>query len=130
MWGRSGRNGAPRSFIRWLIALGAALVAAGPRTAAADDSCVPDPGRIVQCVAGQAVGGAAQGFAQSAVQAVTQWVVDAAIWLLNQLVNVIFSTSSPSLSADWFHAHYADMVAVAWVLSPIFLLLGVLQALL
>jgi len=60
---------------------------------------------------------------------VTQWVVDAAVWLLKQLVGVIFSTSSPSLSADWFHAHYADMVAVAWATSPIFLLLGVVQAL-
>lgn len=70
------------------------------------------------------MGGATQSIAQSAVQAVTQWVVDTAIWLLNQLVNVIFSTSSPSLSADWFHAHYADMVAVAWATSPIFLLLS------
>jgi hypothetical protein len=76
------------------------------------------------------VGGAAQSFGQSAALAVTQWVVDTAVWLLNQLVNVIFSTSSPSLSADWFHAHYADMVAVAWVVSPVFLLLGVTQALL
>jgi hypothetical protein len=122
MWDR-GRS------IRLLIPFGALLAAVGPRLAAADNSCAPDPGAVLQCVAGQAVSGAAQGFAQSAVQAVTQWVVDTAVWLLNQLVGVIFSTSSPSLSADWFHAHYADMVAVGWVTAPIFLLLGVLQAL-
>jgi hypothetical protein len=114
----------------WWVARIALVAGLIPATAAADDSCPSGgPLGIASCVAGQAVSGATQSFAQSAVQAVTQWVVDTAIWLLNQLVNVIFSTSSPSLSADWFHAHYADMVAVAWVTSPIFLLLGILQAL-
>ena len=124
------RTGRARWILRWLVTTIAALVSLVPTVAFADDSCpATDPFGVASCAASGAVSSATQGFAQSAMQAVTQWVVDTAIWLLNQLVNVIFSSSSPSLSADWFHAHYADMVAVAWVTSPIFLLLGVVQAL-
>lgn len=129
MWDRNSARIATRSAAWGFVLIGAFLWAVTPRMAIADDSCAPNPLNAARCIAGQAVGDAAQSIGQSAAQAVTQWVVDAAIWLLNQLVNVIFSSSSPSLSADWFHAHYADMVAVAWVVSPIFLLLGILQAL-
>jgi type IV secretion system protein TrbL len=66
--------------------------------------------------------------ADQAERALTQWVVDAAVWLLGQLGSAIFNSASPVLSADWFRAHYADMVAVAWVVAPLFLFLGVIQA--
>jgi hypothetical protein len=111
------------------------LAALAPVAAFADDSCtVPDPITTVRCAVGggvtSAVGGVVQFGAQQAELALTQWMVDAAVWLLRQLVNVIFSTSSPDLSAGWWRAHYADLVAVAWVVAPIFLLLGVVQAIL
>ncbi|HXM56698.1 MAG TPA: hypothetical protein VOB72_14975 [Candidatus Dormibacteraeota bacterium] len=77
-----------------------------------------------------AAGVVAQSAADSAVHAVTKWVVDTAVWLLDQLANVVLNSTSPVLSVDWFHAHYADMVAVAWVVAPIFLLLGIVQAIL
>src|SRR6266566_7669474 len=77
---------------------------------------------------GDAAGAAANFAADQAERALTQWMVDAAVWLLNQIGNVVFNTASPVLTADWFRAHYADMVAVAWVVAPLFLILGVVQA--
>ncbi len=77
---------------------------------------------------GDAAGAAANFAADQAERALTQWMVDAAVWLLNQIGNVVFNTASPVLTADWFRAHYADMVAVAWVVAPLFLILGVIQA--
>src|SRR5690348_9202869 len=111
--------------------VGATMTAALTRSVVlADDACAPGGvTNILACAASDAASAATQSLTQSAVQAVTQCVVDAAVWLLNKLVGVIFSSSSPSLSADWFHAHYAGMVAVAWATAPIFLLLGVVQAL-
>jgi type IV secretion system protein TrbL len=66
--------------------------------------------------------------ADQAERALTKWVVDAADWLLNHLGDAVFDKTSPVLTADWFHTHYAEMVAVAWVVAPLFLLLGVIQA--
>src|SRR2546430_5984239 len=114
----------------------AILAALLPATVWADDPCsAPNPAQVFGCVVDKGLGGDAAGQAlqfgaDAAERALTKWVVDTAVWLLNQLVNVIFSTSSPTLSADWFHAHYADMIAVAWVTAPIFLVLGVIQAIL
>jgi len=117
----------------------APLAALVPAAATADDSCVNEPLAFqLQCTAaqgiasaaGNAVGSVAQFGADQAERALTRWVVDTAVWLLNQLVSVIFNTTSPVLTADWFRAHYADMVGVAWVVAPIFLLLGVVQAVL
>src|SRR5207244_2649066 len=112
------------------------LLAVRPQLAAADlDPCAPfssNPQEFLGCKLGQGAAsapGAAVSFgADQAERALTQWVVDTATWVLNQLVDVIFTNSSPVLSADWFRAHYADMVAVAWVVAPLFLILGVIQA--
>jgi hypothetical protein len=109
-----------------------------PRAVFAADPCASssDPLFHGACSAGQAITGlpadaanaAAGATAYVAKWALTKWVVDAAVWLLGQLGNVVFNSASPVLSADWFRAHYADMVAVAWVVAPLFLLLGVVQA--
>jgi type IV secretion system protein TrbL len=109
-----------------------------PRAVFAADPCASssDPLFHGACSAGQAITGlpadaanaAAGATAYVAEWALTKWVVDAAVWLLGQLGNVVFNSASPVLSADWFRAHYADMVAVAWVVAPLFLLLGVVQA--
>jgi type IV secretion system protein TrbL len=122
-----------------LIPTGVLLARPAIVAAADPDPCaqyMSSPQQYVVCKAGQGitnipgdVAGAAVGFAaDQAERALTQWVVDAAVWLLNQLGNVVFNTASPVLSADWFRAHYADMVAVAWVVAPLFLILGVIQA--
>ena len=121
-----------------LLALPLAGLVAGvlPRTAAAESTCGVEPNALdgLKCDIGHgianAAGNVAQGFADQAERALTKWVVDGAVWLLQQLANVVFNTTSPVLSVDWFRAHYADMVAVAWVVAPIFLLLGVIQAIL
>jgi type IV secretion system protein TrbL len=106
-----------------------------PSVVAADpDPCIGIPDLQVRGVCSLAngapsvPGAVAQFGADQAERALTKWVVDTATWVLDQLVNVIFTSSSPVLSADWFRTHYADMVAVAWVIAPLFLILGVIQA--
>ncbi len=118
-----------------LIGLGVSVAHPSPVLAADPDPCAAsgrDVAGILACHAGQGItgipGAVANFAADQAERALTQWVVDAAVWLLNQLGNVVFNTASPVLTADWFRAHYADMVAVAWVVAPLFLILGVIQA--
>src|SRR5437762_3289799 len=93
---------------RLLIAVPAGvLLTAMPRAVMADDPCsgVPDPGAAIGCAAANglanAAGAAAQFGADAAERALTKWVVDAAVWLLQQLGDVVFHTASPALSADW-----------------------------
>jgi hypothetical protein len=118
------------------LAMSGLLTFLQPVLASADDLCIvqPNPLSGLGCDLGQGVGSVVGGFAQSAAdqaeRALTKWVVDTAVWLLQQLANVVFNTSSPVLSVDWFRAHYADMIAVAWVVAPVFLLLGIVQAVL
>src|SRR6266542_1906262 len=84
----------------------AVATAIRPMVVAADDPCAGLSGaQAATCHVTQGVAGVAGGFAQSAAQqaeqALTQWVVDTAVWLLNQLANVILSTSAPDLNAGW-----------------------------
>src|SRR6266481_2176378 len=126
---------------RSLLALMAAAAAVGavgldsvPVEAADPDPCAAtgNVSAVLACKAtlglANAPGAVANFGADQAERALTQWVVDTATWVLNQLVDVIFANSSPVLTADWFRTHYADMVAVAWVVAPLFLILGVIQA--
>src|SRR2546423_1841959 len=123
-----------RPFLGPSVLGGAVALAFGPRAALAADPCASDAVYVVTCNVSQGVANAAGGVvqfgAQQAEQALTQWIVDAAVWLLRQLIHVVFNSSSPDLTAGWWRAHYADLVAVAWVVAPIFLLLGVVQAIL
>jgi hypothetical protein len=116
------------------LSVAGVLLASLPRIASADDPCSGQPNPVLglRCDIGQGISNAAGGVAQfgadQAEQALTKWMVDTAVWLLNQLAGVILSTRSPDLTAGWWRTHYADMVAVAWVVAPLFLLLGVVQA--
>jgi hypothetical protein len=107
-----------------------------PRAAMAQELCSgqADPISGLDCGVAQGIsnvlGPIAQSAADQAERALTKWVVDTAVWLLQQLANVVFNTNSPVLSVDWFRTHYADMIAVAWVVAPVFLLLGIVQAVL
>src|SRR5215472_2230188 len=104
-------------------AIAGGIVALTPGRALADD-CINtiDPLGVASCAVSQSVANAAGGVVQfgadQAERALTQWMVDTAVWLLNQLASVILSTSSP------------DLTAVAWVVAPLFLILGVVQAIL
>src|SRR5439155_216370 len=96
------------------LPLAGLVTAALPRAAAAENTCGVEPNALdgLKCDIGHgianAAGNVAQGFADQAERALTKWVVDGAVWLLQQLANVVFNTTSPVLSVDWFRAHYAD----------------------
>ena len=58
----------------------------------------------------------------------SQWVASGAEWLLSQIGNVLISTTTIDLGADWFRTHYAVMTALAAVVVLPLLLVSTLQA--
>jgi hypothetical protein len=78
------------------------------------------------------VGGLGGSLTASGVNAVlggvTQWVVDGAVWLLQQVGAVLTTTTSVDLTSGWFESHYRVMAALtALVLLPL-LLASLIQA--
>jgi hypothetical protein len=74
------------------------------------------------------VGAAFDKAAGLSVQALTDWVVGGAGWLMNELSGIIDRTTSPKLEAEWFASHYRTMVALAAVMVLPLLLLSILGA--
>ncbi len=79
--------------------------------------------------AGLASGVLADG-AGSVLQAMTQWVVDGATWLLDQIGDVLATTTSVDLGAGWFESHYQVMLGILGVVVVPMFLGAVLQAVL
>src|SRR5271168_327889 len=71
------------------------------------------------CYAAGAIGSIGGSVATAGVDAVlgglSQWVASGAEWLLSQIGNVLTSTTTIDLGADWFRTHYAVMTALAAV---------------
>lgn len=64
--------------------------------------------------------------AGGAVDVLTQWVAEAATWLLRKVVNFIDESTSPDLGAEWFTARYRLMAGLsALVLVPILLIASI-----
>jgi hypothetical protein len=64
--------------------------------------------------------------AGGAVDMMTSWVADSAVWLVGRVVNFIDSSTSPDLDADWFTERYRFMVGLAaLVLLPMLLLAAI-----
>ncbi len=84
------------------------------------------------CYAAGAVGSIGGSVATAGVDAVlgglSQWVASGAEWLLSQIGNVLTSTTTIDLGADWFRTHYAVMTALAAVVVLPLLLVSTLQA--
>jgi hypothetical protein len=84
------------------------------------------------CYAVGAVGSIGGSVATAGVDAVlgglSQWVASGAEWLLSQIGNVLTSTTTIDLGADWFRTHYAVMTALAAVVVLPLLLVSTLQA--
>ncbi len=84
------------------------------------------------CYAASAVGSIGGSVATAGIDAVfnglSQWVASGAEWLLSQIGNVLVSTTSINLGADWFLEHYEVMTALAGVVVLPLLLVSTLQA--
>jgi hypothetical protein len=84
------------------------------------------------CYAVGAIGSIGGSVATAGVDAVlgglSQWVASGAEWLLSQIGNVLVSTTTIDLGADWFRTHYAVMTALAAVVVLPLLLVSTLQA--
>ena len=94
------------------------------RPAAAPGSRRVDP----LCYAAARWAASAASVASAGIDAVfsglSQWVASGAEWLLSQIGNVLVSTTTIDLGADWFRQHYEVMTALAGVVV-LPLLLGV-----
>ncbi len=84
------------------------------------------------CYAATAVGSIGGSVAAAGIDAVlnglSQWVASGAEWLLSQIGNVLVSTTSIDLGADWFSQHYKVMTALAGVVVLPLLLVSTMQA--
>ncbi len=84
------------------------------------------------CYAATAVGSIGGSVAAVGIDAVlnglSQWVASGAEWLLSQIGNVLVSTTSIDLGADWFSQHYKVMTALAGVVVLPLLLVSTMQA--
>ena len=84
------------------------------------------------CYAASAAGSIGGSVAAAGIDAVfnglSQWVASGAEWLLSQIGNVLVSTTSIDLGADWFMKHYAVMTALAGIVVLPLLLVSTLQA--
>jgi hypothetical protein len=84
------------------------------------------------CYAASAAGSIGGSVAVAGIDAVfnglSQWVASGAEWLLSQIGNVLVSTTSINLGADWFVEHYKVMTALAGVVVLPLLLVSTLQA--
>lgn len=74
------------------------------------------------------VGGAGASVAGDILSALVGWVVTGAAWLLDQLGNVLSSTTTVNLNATWFLARYEVIVAIAGVVAVPMVLLAAVQA--
>ncbi len=84
------------------------------------------------CYAASAAGSIGGSVAAAGIDAVfnglSQWVASGAEWLLSQIGNVLVSTTSIDLGADWFMKHYEVMTALAGIVVLPLLLVSTLQA--
>lgn len=124
-----------------LSLMGATPVAAAPAAPPAASPCQALP-LIVQpaCFAREQLGGAIEGadgfignpvgtvvsaVGNGAMEALTSFVVEGAVWFLSQIAEAVTTSTSVTVTSAWFLDHYAAMTAVAAVFALLFLLLAV-----
>ena len=91
------------------------------------------------CLAREQIGGAVEGSggfignpigtvvgaaSDSAMEALTGFVVDGAVWFLGQIADAVTSSTSVTVTSSWFAEHYAAMTGLAAVFALLFLLLA------
>jgi hypothetical protein len=80
------------------------------------------------CQAGSIGGSIASSGFESVLSGISQWVASGAEWLLDQIGDVLSSTTTVDLGASWFRIHYGQMTALAGVVILPMLLASILQA--
>jgi hypothetical protein len=88
-----------------------------------------DVGAIPGDVAGNITGGAVNVMQESMASALTKWVVDGTAWLINQLGDLLDTSTTPQIDQDWFGSHYRTMAAMAAVVALPLLLVSLIGAL-
>jgi hypothetical protein len=117
----------------YLAALTLAVMPAQAPTAGCDDA--PPVLRQLCQVAGRIgdgvsnTGGAvASSLGDAAVRAVTSWVIDGAVWFLDQVALVVTATTQVDTTAAFFTAHYAVMAGIAAAVALPLLLASIVSA--
>jgi hypothetical protein len=82
------------------------------------------------CQAGSIGGSIASSGFESVLSGISQWVASGAEWLLDQIGDVLSSTTTVDVGASWFRIHYGQMTALAGVVILPMLLASILQAVL
>jgi hypothetical protein len=80
------------------------------------------------CQAGSIGGSIASAGFESVLSGISQWVASGAEWLLDQIGDVLSSTTTIDVGASWFRVHYGQMTALAGVVILPMLLASILQA--
>jgi hypothetical protein len=123
-----------------LLLLLAAPAGARPTAPPATSPCQALP-LVVQpaCFAREQLGGALEGadgfignpigtvvgtVGNGAMEALTKFVVDGAVWFLGQIADAVTDSTSVTVTSAWFLEHYAAMTAFAAVFALLFLLLS------
>ncbi len=73
---------------------------------------------------GNPVGAVAGAVGNSAMDALTSFVVDGAVWFLTAITEAVTSSSGVTVTSNWFTQHYAAMTGLAAVFALLFLLLS------
>lgn len=74
---------------------------------------------------GNPVGAVAGAAGNSAMDALTSFVVDGAVWFLTAITQAVTSSTGVTVTSTWFTQHYAAMTGLAAVFAVLFLLLSV-----
>lgn len=67
--------------------------------------------------------------ADAALNGVSGWIASGAVWLVSKVAGLLQSTTSPNVTASWFHSNYAVMLRIAFTLALPLLLFSVARAL-
>jgi hypothetical protein len=94
------------------------------------DDVAPPLGVAGGGLVGGLVGGVVESVGDSAMSAMTRFVVDGAVWFLEQLADVITRSTSVSVTSAWYAERYRLMAALAASFALLFLLLQAASALL
>ncbi len=73
---------------------------------------------------GNPVGTVAGAVGDSAMDALTGFVVDGAVWFLTAITEAVTSSTNVTVTSTWFSKHYAAMTGLAAVFALLFLLLS------
>lgn len=72
---------------------------------------------------GNPIGTVAGAVGNGAMEALTQFVVDGAVWFLDQIAQAVTDSTTVTVTSSWFTEHYAAMTGIAAAFALLFLLL-------